>query len=205
MNIIINYEVGNIASVLNMVNKVGEKAIVSSAPSDLINATRIIIPGVGAFDHGVNKLNDLGYFSAIQEVASRGVPILGICLGMQLLCKRSDEGLNGGLGLIDADCKKITFDSNLPILRVPHVGWNNINIKKNSQLIPVTNSELRYYFTHSYHVVCHKNSDVLATFNYGLEYVAVLGSGNVFGVQFHPEKSHKFGMALIKNFLTIRC
>lgn len=205
MTIIVNYGVGNIASVLNMVAKVGGKARVSSDPRDLLNAARLIIPGVGSFDHGMNQLKTLGHFSTIQEAASKGIPILGICLGMQLLCSRSDEGVQGGLGLIDAECRKFSFDSGSPELRVPHVGWNNVTVAKGNPLISAAERELRYYFTHSFHVACKNDSDILATFEYGSRYVAAFGRDNVFGVQFHPEKSHRFGMALIKNFLSIEC
>ena len=205
MCLIVNCGIGNIASVLNMVAKVGGSPSVSDSANDLINAKRIIIPGVGSFDHGIMNLKNFGYFSAIQDAASKGIPILGICLGMQMLCKSSEEGVCLGLGLIDADCKKLSFDKSSSALRVPHVGWNDINVVKDNELIPSNSTELRYYFTHSYHVLCHNDSDVIATFDYGTPYVAAFGQGNVFGVQFHPEKSHRFGMALIKNFLSIIC
>jgi glutamine amidotransferase len=202
MNLVINYGVGNIASVLNMVAKVGDKAVVSSNPRDLQHATRLIIPGVGSFDHGINQLKVMGLFSAIQEAALNGTPILGVCLGMQLLCSRSEEGFEAGLGIVDAECKKLIPEQGLP---VPHVGWNTLNVEKENPLISFSERDLRYYFTHSFHVVCTNANDVIATFNYGSRYVAAYGRGNIFGVQFHPEKSHKFGMKLIKNFLSIKC
>jgi glutamine amidotransferase len=205
MTTIVDYGVGNIASVLNMIVKAGGKAKVSSDPRELASATRLIIPGVGSFDHGVSQLKTLGHFFALQEAALKGIPILGICLGMQLLCNRSEEGIQSGLGLIDAECKKLSFGNDLPKLRIPHVGWSNVTVVKESALISIAERDLRFYFTHSFHVVCVKDSDVLATFEYGSDYVAAISRDNVFGVQFHPEKSHRFGMTLIKNFLSIEC
>jgi imidazole glycerol-phosphate synthase subunit HisH len=205
MTTIVDYGVGNIASVMNMIVKAGGKAKISSDPRELAIATRLIIPGVGSFDHGVSQLKKFGHFGVIQEASLMGIPILGICLGMQLLCNRSEEGIQSGLGLIDAECKKFSFDNDLPKLRTPHVGWNNVKAVKKNPLISIAEFDLRFYFTHSFHVVCEKESDILATFEYGSRYVAAISNNNVYGVQFHPEKSHRFGMALIKNFLSIEC
>lgn len=188
---------------MNMIVRAGGKAKVSSDPRELATATRLIIPGVGSFDHGVMQLKKLGYFGAIQETALRGIPLLGICLGMQLLCNRSEEGIQSGLSLIDAECKKFSFGNDFPNLRSPHVGWNNVKVVKESQLSSLSEFNSRYYFTHSYHVECAKENDILGKFEYGGQYVAAISHDNVFGVQFHPEKSHRFGMALFKNFLSI--
>jgi len=199
---IINYGLGNLASVLNMVRKVGGSARVSSDLHDLLGSSKLILPGVGSFDHGIKQLRLLGLFSAIQEMALRGVPILGICLGMQLLSNRSEEGIEEGLGLIDAEFKRFSFGSESP-LNVPHVGWNHINIVKENPLISHDGSEKRFYFTHSYHAICSHESDILATTEYGYTFTAAYSRDNVFGVQFHPEKSHRFGMELIKRFLDL--
>ena len=203
MNIIVNYGVGNIASVMNMIVRAGGKAEVSSDPRALASATRLIIPGVGSFDHGVMQLKKFGHFLLIQEAAMKGIPILGICLGMQLLCNRSEEGTQSGLSLIDAECKKFSFGNDFPNLRSPHVGWNNVRIVKDNLLIPLSRFDSRYYFTHSFHVECAREDNIIAKFEYGSQYVAAISRANVFGVQFHPEKSHRFGMALFKNFLSI--
>ena len=200
--IIVYYGMGNIASVGNMVRKVGGCAKVSGKRGEVMAASKLILPGVGAFDHGVNQLQALGLFSAVQEIAARGVSILGICLGMQLLSKRSEEGNLGGLALIDAEFKRFLFD-NKSSFRIPHVGWNHITVVKKNPLIPNEEGEQRFYFTHSSHAVCRYEEDILAKTEYGYPFTSAYCRDNIFGVQFHPEKSHRFGMALIKNFLEL--
>lgn len=202
MLIVIDYGLGNLASVLNMIRKVGGSAKVSSNPDDILNASKLILPGVGAFDHGVKQLQLLGLFSAIQEMALKGTPVLGICLGMQLLANKSEEGQLEGLGLINAGFKRFVFGEELH-LRVPHVGWNHVGVVKENPLIPNDGSEQRFYFTHSYHAVCANDADALATTVYGYNFTAAYCRDNIFGVQFHPEKSHRFGMALFKRFLEL--
>ncbi len=197
---IVDYGLGNIASILNMIRKVGGKARVSSDANNLLTASKLIIPGVGSFDHGAKQLEKMGLFSAIQEIALKETPILGICLGMQLLANRSEEGKMKGLGLIDADFKRFSFPDN-STNRIPHVGWNHVTPLKDNLLIPNDNSEQRFYFTHSYHAVCKNDSDVLATTEYGYSFTTAYFRNNIFGVQFHPEKSHRFGMSLMKRFL----
>jgi len=200
--IIVDYGMGNIASVANMVRKSSGVAKISNKKTEILKASKLIIPGVGAFDHGVNQLQELDLFSAIQKMGSEGIPVLGICLGMQLLAKRSEEGTLNGLGLIDAKFKRFSFGSEFP-LRVPHVGWNHVHVEKDNLLIPGDMTEQRFYFTHSYHAVCANKNDILATTEYGYSFPAAYCRNKVFGVQFHPEKSHRFGMTLIKKFLEI--
>jgi glutamine amidotransferase len=202
MIVIVDYGLGNLASVMNMVNKAGGKAKISNKSNDILDASRLILPGVGAFDYGVSQLQSLGLFVQIQNLASKGVPILGICLGMQLLANRSEEGSLKGLALIDAYFKRFSFESTTS-LNIPHVGWNQTNVVKTNPLIPRDGTEQRFYFTHSYHAVCSKDTDILATTDYGYTFPSAYCRDNVFGVQFHPEKSHRFGMALIKSFLHI--
>lgn len=202
MLIIVDYGMGNIASVANMVRKSSGVAKISNKKTEILKASKLIIPGVGAFDHGVNQLQELDLFSAIQSVASEGIPVLGICLGMQLLSRRSEEGSLNGLGLIDAEFKRFSFESEFP-LRIPHVGWNHVHVEKDNLLIASDMSEQRFYFTHSYHAVCGNKNDILAVTEYGYSFPAAYCHNKVFGVQFHPEKSHRFGMALIKKFLEI--
>ena len=147
-------------------------------------------------------MQSFGFFDVIQNIAESGTPIIGICLGMQLLSKKSEEGSLKGLSLIDAEFKKFSFENSSP-LRVPHVGWNTVKIVKENNLFPVAETEERFYFTHSYHAVCNNQEDIIATAFYGYEFVCAYRHGNIFGVQFHPEKSHRFGMALMKSFCEI--
>ena len=200
--VIVDSGLGNIASVKNMVRREGGDAKTSSHPDEILAATKLILPGVGAFDHGVDQLHRLGLFSLIQDIATRGTPLLGICLGMQLLGNRSEEGAREGLGLVQANFKRFSFDQGAS-LPVPHVGWNEIRVMKQNPLVPDHKVEQRFYFTHSYHAVCENDEDLLATTEYGPPFVAAFSRGSIFGVQFHPEKSHRFGMALIKNFLDL--
>jgi len=202
MLVIINYGLGNLASVLNMVRKVGGNASVSSDPNEILSATKLILPGVGSFDYGVSQLHSLGLISVIQEMASKGTPTLGLCLGMQLLAKRSEEGQLDGLGFIDAEIRRFSFNSN-STFHIPHVGWNHVSVVKENPLIPNDGSEQRFYFTHSYHAVCSNEADVLAMTEYGYPFCSAYSRDNIFGVQFHPEKSHRFGKALIKRFLEL--
>jgi glutamine amidotransferase len=185
-----------------MVRKVGGVATVTRDPDAIRGATKLILPGVGAFDHGVQQMRDLGLSDAFREKASSGIPVLGICVGMQLLAAGSEEGRLPGFGLIDATVRRFAFPEDAP-LRVPHVGWNTVTVRKANALIPESAEERRFYFTHTYHAVCAKESDVLATADYGYPFAAAFAHGNVYGVQFHPEKSHRFGMEVIRNFLSL--
>jgi glutamine amidotransferase len=199
---IIDYNAGNIASIYNMLKKIGQKAIITSNPDTLLNAEKIIIPGVGAFDHGMGEMNRLGLSDIIREkVLIKQTPILGICLGAQLMGKSSEEGKLAGLGLIDMDVRK--FDSSrLPAnYKIPHMGWNYVKLSKSSKLFYGMYENPRFYFVHSYHFVTHMQSDILTTTEYGCEFVSSFQKDNIIGVQFHPEKSHKFGMQLLKNFI----
>ena len=183
-----------------MVRKVGGTATISRDPAVIADATRMILPGVGAFDHGVNRMHELGLFDPFKAKASTGVPVLGICVGAQLLGTGSEEGKLKGLGLVDVEMKKFVAPAGSD-LRIPHVGWNTVDVARPNALIPPSGDEQRFYFTHSYHPVCANDADVLAMADYGYRFAAAFGRGNVYGVQFHPEKSHRFGMALIRNFL----
>lgn len=203
MIIIVNYGLGNLSSVLNMITKAGGQAIIVSDPNMLTEADKIILPGVGAFDHGMSSLHNNGWVKALNEaVLVKRVPILGICLGMQLMCKSSEEGGLPGLGWIDADVKRFKLPAE-SMLKIPHMGWNTVDIAKPNPLISDKEGEQRFYFVHSYHVVCKNPLDVLATSNHGYEITSSFSHNNVFGVQFHPEKSHRFGMALLKKFIEL--
>jgi glutamine amidotransferase len=200
---IVNLELGNIASVENMVKKVGGETIITNDKNILINASKIILPGVGRFDFGISQMHKLDLFLLIKDCALNGIPILGICLGMQLLGIHSDEGNAEGLSLIDVNFHKFEFPDPDMNLRVPHVGWNNINVTRPNKLVFDQSESQRFYFTHSYFGKCNSEDDIIATTNYGLRFVSAVNKGNVYGVQFHPEKSHRFGMELFNNFIKL--
>jgi len=202
MIVIIDYECGNIASVLNMIRKAGGDAIVSGSHEVFAQASKLILPGVGAYDQGMSHLHAKKLPAILQTRAAAGVPLLGICLGMQLLGLGSEEGKIPGLGLIAARFKKFVFEAD-SAMRIPHVGWNTVDAQKTNALIHCDQEEKRYYFDHSYYAVCAEVEDVLATTEYGHSFPSAYSRESVYGVQFHPEKSHRFGLALIKRFLDI--
>lgn len=199
---VVDYGMGNIGSILNMLRKVGANAYATSTAEGIEEADRIILPGVGAFDNGMANLRQRGLREILQEaVISNKKPILGICLGMQLFSRRSDEGELPGFGWIAADAVKFSFMENTGKLRIPHMGWNSVEIKKPGGLFLGMHSDPRFYFVHTYHVRCDAESDILAETRYGYNFVSAVQRDNIFGVQFHPEKSHKYGMCLIRNFV----
>jgi len=200
---IINYGIGNLNSVANMIRHVGGKCRISNNVEEIANAEKLILPGVGAFDRGMEALNESGLAEALSvAVLERGVPILGICLGMQLMTKRSEEGRQPGLGWLDAEVVKFRFPEGSG-LKIPHMGWNTLSIRRDNPLIRPEERQ-RFYFVHSYHVVCTNELDVTATCGYGYDFVAAFAHNNIFGAQFHPEKSHRFGMAVMRNFLEMK-
>lgn len=203
MIVIIDYGLGNLASVLNMFKKIGVQDVCISRDEEVIaNSSKLLLPGVGAFDAGMDNLEKSGLIPLLnKKVQEDKIPIIGICLGMQLLTKRSDEGLKQGLGWIDAETVKFNLDPRLK-LKVPHMGWNYINVQKQNSLIDLE-SKNRFYFVHSYFVKCYDQNQSIATTNYGGDYTCMVNKGNVYGAQFHPEKSLKFGMKLLENFAKI--
>jgi glutamine amidotransferase len=199
---VIDYEMGNIGSIINMIKKAGGEVILSSDLAKIETAEKLILPGVGSFDTGMQNLNKLGLIDVIgRRVITEKVPILGICLGMQLLSEKSEEGVLPGLRLIRGRTAKFKFNNADANLRIPHMGWNSVNIKKESPLFYEMYENPAFYFVHSYHVVCNNPDDVLTTTNYGYEFTSSLQRENIFGTQFHPEKSHKYGLRLIRNFV----
>lgn len=195
---------GNIASIENMLKKIGVKSIVTSDPAVIAEAEKIILPGVGSFDYGMNNLNQLGITEILKKkVLVEKTPILGICLGMQLLTKGSEEGVLPGLGFINAQTVKFTNKQLDEEIKIPHMGWNYIEVNNKSILFDDIEEEVRFYFVHSYYVKCEENKSVLAYTNYGKKFASVIGEDNIFGVQFHPEKSHRYGMNLLKNFVEL--
>jgi glutamine amidotransferase len=198
MVVIIDYEVGNVGSVYNMIKKIGHECTISNDKNCILNASHIILPGVGSFDHGMQQLNKFGLIEIIHEANNLNIPILGICLGMQLLGTKSEEGNVKGLSLLNFEVVKFKTNN----LQIPHVGWNTINIKKVGDLFKELNYN-KFYFTHSYHVIVNDSKQIISTTDYGYEFVSAVSDNNIFGVQFHPEKSHKYGMLLLKNFLNV--
>ena len=196
--------IGNLAAVANMVRKCGGAPVFAADPHELLQAELIILSGVGAFDYGMRALEAGGWLEPLNQVVQYGtVPILGICLGMQLMCKNSEEGKLKGLGWFDADVRLIVPPPH-SALKVPHMGWNTVSVVNPTPLFGMDTDEKRFYFVHSYHVVCHNPAEVIATTFYGHTVTAAIARGHLFGVQFHPEKSHRFGAELIGRFLGLQ-
>ena len=201
MIVIVNYGLGNLESIKNMLKKVGLESVISSNPEEIRKASKLILPGVGAFDNGMNNLHGLRIIPVLEkEVFEKKTPILGICLGMQLFTKGSEEGESKGLEWIDAEAVRFRFENNERWLKIPHMGWNLVEICQRNPLFEGMHVEPRFYFVHSFHVVCKNESDILAKTSHGYEFASAVRKDNIYGVQFHPEKSHKFGMKLLKNF-----
>ena len=202
MIVIINYGMGNSGSILNMLKKIGADAIISSNIEDIKNANKLILPGVGSFENGIENLVNLGLIPVLNsKINEDKVPILGICLGMQLFTRGSEEGNLGGLGWIDGQTVRFRFDEANKCLKIPNMDWNNVHICKEGLLFKDIYEESRFYFVHSYHVVCNDEKDILTKTFYGYEFVSSLQNRNIMGVQFHPEKSHTDGLNILKNFL----
>ena len=199
---IIDYKVGNLGSIKNMLKHIGYKAEITANPDDLDNATKIILPGVGKFDYGVQNLKDLGFWDKLNFIVlEKKIPILGICLGFQIMTQQSEEGQLHGFGWLDA--KTIAFDKKILSqgLKIPHMGWNRLKIKKESPILQDITETDRFYFVHSYHIFSKNEQQIIATSVYGYEFVSAMQKENIFGVQFHPEKSLKYGKKVLKNFI----
>lgn len=202
---IVDCGIGNIRSVQRMFEAVDGTAEVVTDPAKVDGCRRLVLPGVGAFDAGMRALADGGWIDALNRAALKDkVPVLGICLGMQLLCRRSEEGREPGLGWIEADVTKLDLGSDKR-LKLPHMGWAVTRPASPNPLIGDGGGEQRFYYVHKYRAVCDRPQDVLAMSAYGVEFVSAIHHGNIYGVQFHPEKSHRFGKQLMRNFLDIPC
>lgn len=200
MIVIIDYGLGNLGSIRNMLKKIGVECEVTSDRDKIQAAQKLLLPGVGSFDNGMRNLADLKLIEVLEKkVLQEKTPILGICLGMQLLTKRSDEGTLPGLGWIDAETLKFRFDQ-ASRNKIPNMGWNYVHPVKESLLLKEMYAEPRFYFVHSYYVKCKDAADDLLRSEYGITYTSGFERNNILGVQFHPEKSHKFGMKLLYNF-----
>lgn len=201
---IINYGSGNIQAIGNIYSRLNIPFIIASKSGDLAKATKIILPGVGSFDQAINDLKRSGLRQALDEhVLHNKKPVLGICVGMQLLADDSEEGVIKGLGWIDGSVKKFDHSSFNQATHLPHMGWNNVEPVKNNQLFNDIKPGSRYYFLHSYYFSCNRQEDVLAVTDYGEYFASAVNSENIYGVQFHPEKSHQAGIQLLKNFADI--
>lgn len=197
---VLDYGIGNIGSILNMLKKAGAEAVAVTTGEGLSVCDRLILPGVGAFDQGMALLNQSGMRAALDEAVASGKPVLGICLGMQMLGLRSEEGNSEGLGYIPFSMRRFRPDGH-PELKVPHMGWDRVRIvRPEAALVQGLEQPARFYFVHSYYAVCEDAGDVLMECDYGVHFAAAVHRGNVWGVQFHPEKSHRFGLQLLTSF-----
>ena len=198
---IIDYGLGNIKAFVNVYNRLNIKTKIAQKASDIEGASKIILPGVGAFDYAISQLNKSGMRDEIEKkVLINRIPIMGICVGMQILAKSSDEGTLPGLGWINGKVKKFETSINSPSIKLPHMGWNTIKPVNNSPLMIGFSDNSRFYFLHSYYFIVENKKDIISTTNYGLGFSSGVSSDNIFGIQFHPEKSHANGIRLLQNF-----
>lgn len=187
-----------------MLRHIGIKAKITSKVKDILNADKLILSGVGAYDSAIERIHSMDLLPVMNErIINEKIPLLGICLGMQLLTNRSEEGRRKGFGWISGDVVKFDFVNKKEKFKIPHMGWNQVNIKKETILFRNIVEEPRFYFVHSYHVMPNNKENILCTTNYGYDFVSALEKENLYGVQFHPEKSHKFGMQVLKNFVEL--
>lgn len=197
---IVDYGMGNLGSIYNMLARIGASACITGDVDRICTADKLILPGVGAFDEAMQNLRRLNLIAALNErVLGHGVPILGICLGMQLLSKASHEGTECGLGWLDAETVRFDLGQH-PQLRVPHMGWNSVSVLQVGSILDGLPADPRFYFVHSYHVRCRDSRDVLAVTHYGESFHSAVRRRNITGTQFHPEKSHKFGLHVLSQF-----
>lgn len=200
MLVVVEYGMGNVGSVLNMLRRVGADPVLTADPDAIARASKVVLSGVGAFDTGMRRLVPLR--AALDEaVIARGVPVLGLCLGLHLLTEGSEEGELPGLGWIPGRTRRFRFGPADAGLKLPHMGWNTVNVRSDAPIVRDLAADSRFYFVHSYHVECERPEDVAATTTYGYEFPSIVQHENIAGTQFHPEKSHKFGMRLLEGFV----
>jgi glutamine amidotransferase len=198
---IVDYGSGNIQAIGNIYRRLGVPFVLAKRPEDLADAERILLPGVGAFDQAMNELDHSGMRAALDRcVVEEGKPILGICVGMQLLAKSSEEGGARGLGWIDAEVKRFDPSFIAQATHLPHMGWNTVTLMRDDALFADVDLGSGYYFLHSYYFSCNDRADELAVTEYGVRFASAVKKGRIYGVQFHPEKSHQAGVQLLKNY-----
>lgn len=201
---IVDYGVGNVQAIANIYKRLGIAATLAATERELLAAERIILPGVGAFDWAMQRLTRAGLVEALHHcVRSERKPILGICVGMQMMAGRSDEGKLAGLGWIDGEVKRFDVRSFCAATHLPHMGWNGVRVAAGSELFSGLDSDARFYFLHSYYFAAARAGEVLASTDYHGLFASGVRSANAYGVQFHPEKSHQWGIALLKNFAAV--
>lgn len=205
MIVIVDVGLCNAGSIVNMLRASGVEAVRTTSPAVVGEAERLILPGIGSFDAGMSRLEESGLIPALHaRVCDARIPVLGICLGMQMMTQSSEEGQRAGLGWIKARTRRFQFETTAANLRVPHMGWNNVEFSPDMRLAAGLTVPARFYFVHSYHVELADDAGVVAAHsNYGYRFVSGFSDGNIHGVQFHPEKSHRFGLQLLRNFATL--
>jgi imidazole glycerol-phosphate synthase subunit HisH len=200
---IIDYKTGNLGSIQNILKRIGKESVVTSDKNVIAEATKLILPGVGAYDTGMRNLLELDLVDILnKKVIEEKTPVLGICLGMQLFSSGSEEGSLKGLGWLNASTIRFKFENSLEY-KIPHMGWNFITQHKASRLLTNMYSDPRFYFVHAYYFNANDREDILTSTTYEKEFTSSVEKGNIVGVQFHPEKSHKFGIRLLENFVDL--
>ncbi|HON05987.1 MAG TPA: imidazole glycerol phosphate synthase subunit HisH [Candidatus Ratteibacteria bacterium] len=197
---IIHYGAGNIFSIINCLDRCGERVLMISHPDRLKKVERIVLPGVGAFDRGIEYLKKTCLYQALKDESEKGKPILGICLGLQMFFEESEEGKQNGLGLLPGFVRKFPKEIKFP---VPHMGWNTVRFYRNSRISNKIPAKSSFYFAHSFYAIPQDKKIISGTTTYGIKFASVVEKNNIIGVQFHPEKSAKNGFILIQNFLKI--
>jgi imidazole glycerol-phosphate synthase subunit HisH len=204
MIVIVDYGMGNLGSIVNMLKKIGAQACISSLAAEIEQADKLILPGVGAFDTGMRRLKELDLIELLnRKVLAQKTPTLGVCLGMQLLTRSSEEGVLPGLGWIPGKTIRFQIDAGQQSLKVPHMGWNTVVLQRPDLLFQEMPDEPRFYFVHSYHIICDQQEDIVAVTEYGYPFTSVIQRDNIWAVQFHPETSHRYGMKLLQNFVEL--